>query len=426
MRGLKIEGGRPLQGKVTPVANKNALMPLIPSVVLADEPVTFHNVPRSSSVRVMLRIYRSLGGKVAYLKGNRIKMDSSGIKNHVVDEALSKLERASLMYLGPLLARLGKADLCESGGCKLGNRPVDTLLQGLYDLGAKSKPGNIYSLSTKGLVGNDDIWLQEASVTGTENLIIASVKAKGKTVIYNAACEPHVQDLCRFLVSIGAKIKGIGTNRLEIDGVKRLGGGEWTVISDHIDVAGLIVAAALTDGDVTIKNAIPEHMTQILRYLGKIGLKVQISGDSIHVPSGQQLICKPNIKGDLDKINDQPWPGYPVDLIPQAVVLAAKAGGTIRIYSVMYEAQLMFVEELAKLGGRVILSGLQSAVTMGPSRFKGAKISYTSILQCAHALLLAALGAEGTTLLYDGNQISRRYPDLVEKLNALGAQVERI
>lgn len=424
MSTYTIVGGTPISGTVTPMPNKNSIVALIPAAVLADEPVIFSNVPMSTSVRVMLRIFRKLGGKVSYLKDGSVKLDASTIHNTLVDKELAKKERASIMFLGPLVARFGEAEFGQSGGCKLGNRPVDTLLNGLVDLGAKIDPENIFHVTTNGLKGNDSIWQLESSVTGTENLIIASVKAEGRTVIYNAACEPHVQDLCNFLNSIGADIRGVGTNRLEINGVTKLRGGEWRVISDFVDIGGLIVAAAITGGELTIKDAIPEHMKHILMFYEKINLKYEINGDEIHIPAKQKLECKNNIKGDMDKINAQPWPtGFPADLIPQALVLASSATGNIKIQNMMYETQLNFVDTLNKMRAKIALTSPNQAITFGPSKFKGAVVSAPDILQAAHAVALAAFAAEGETKILNADIIDRRYPEFVQTFKKLGAKI---
>lgn len=426
MASFKIKGGIPLKGQVSSVPNKNSILKLIPACILTDETIILHNVPKSSSVRVMLRIFRNLGGKVAYLKDNVVRLNASSIDKYRIDKELAEKERASFMFLGPLLARFGKAEIGASGGCKLGNRPLDAMFQGLKSLGVKIDKKTGYKLFTKGLIGSKDIWLIEASVTGTENIILAAVKANGTTVIYNAACEPHTQDLCRFLVSIGAQIEGIGTNRLVIHGVEKLEGGEWTVIPDHIDIGGLIVAAAVTNGEILIKNAIPEHMTQILNYFKKVNLKVEIRGDDIFVPSEQKLHCKKNVKGNIDKIPDQPWPGFPVDLIPQAIILASKAKGSLKIYSVMYETQLLFVNELLKMNASLVLSNPHQVVTSGSSEFIGATIEAPNILQCAHAIVLAGLAAKGVTVIKNSDIISRRYPNIVKRFQSLGCNIKKV
>ncbi|MCA9374886.1 UDP-N-acetylglucosamine 1-carboxyvinyltransferase [Candidatus Dojkabacteria bacterium] len=426
MSAFIIEGGHPLKGTVNPMPNKNSIVALIPAAILADEPVTFHNVPKSSSVRVLLQIFRLLGGKVSYLKGGSIRLNSSAIDKYSIPKELANKERSANMFLAPLLSRFGKAEMSDMGGCKLGNRPLDTLIQGLTQLGAQVDPDNIFSLTAKELNGNPNIWQIEASVTGTESTILAAVKAKGKTVIYNAAAEPHVQDLCNFLVSIGAHIDGIGTNRLEVEGVERLGGGEWTVIPDHIDIGGLIVAAAITGGDILIKDAIPQHMKLVLQYFEKINLQYDIQDKDIHIPADQNLYCKPNVKGDMDKIIAIAWPmGFPMDLIPQAVVLASMAEGNIRVLNNMYETQLVFVEDYIKMNAKVVLADPSRVITFGPSQLKGSILSAPPVLQSAHALAIAALAAKGITKILNADIISRRYPDFVDIFSSLGASVRK-
>jgi UDP-N-acetylglucosamine 1-carboxyvinyltransferase len=426
MSSIKIIGGVPLKGEVTPMPNKNAILKLIPACVLADEPVTIYNVPKSTSVRVLLQIFKQLGGKVSYLPNNTVKLDGTTISKWAIDDDLAAKERSSFMFLGPLVSRFGKASIKDAGGCKLGNRPLDAMFLGLKGLGIKIDDDNGYRLHTNGIKGNEDIWLLEASVTGTENLILAAVKSKGRTVIYNAASEPHTQDLCNFLVSIGAEIKGIGTNKLEINGVDKLSGGEWTVPSDHIDIGGLIVAAAITGGEITIKNAIPEHMTQVINNFKKINLKVEIQGNDIFVPGNQKLICKPNFKGDMDKIKDEPWPGFPVDLIPQALILALKAEGNIRVYSNMYEVQLIeLFSELFKMNAKFTMTNPNQIITLGVSDFKGTRVNSSTILQCTHALVLAGLAAKGVTVIDNADIIYRRFPEVVQVLRGLGAKIEK-
>ncbi len=422
MSKLIIKGGKPLSGRVKPVANKNSIIKLIPATILCDEPVTIHNVPMSSSVILFIDVYKALGGKVEFLSPGTVRFDSSPINKYSVPEEFAEKERATFVFLGPLLAKFGRASISDPGGCKLGNRPLDTHFQGLKALGVNIDKESGYTLYTEGLIGND-IWLLEASVTGTENIILAAVFAEGRTTIYNAACEPHTQDLCNFLVSLGANIQGIGSNKLIIEGVKRLGGGEWTVIPDHIDIAGWIVAAAITGGDLLIENAIPEHMTQILNNFAKVNVIVEIRGKDIYVPANQKLECKLNVRGDIDKIVSEPWPGFPVDLIPQAVVLAAKGSGNIKVHSYMYESQLFFVEELQKMKASIVLADPHRVITFGPAKFHGAKVTSPSILQCAHALVLAGLSADATTTMFNADSIFRRYPEIVKTLQNLGADV---
>ena len=426
MHTIKIQGGNTISGEVNPTPNKNSVLAIIPACVLTNEEVILENVPQSSSVRIMLKIYKKIGGKVEYIDKETIKLCSKEIDSFKIDKKLAKKERASLMFLAPLLSRFGEAQVDSAEGCKLGSRPVDTLVTGLVNLGAQIDKNNIYKLTANKLKGNKKIWQLEASVTGTENLILASVLAKDTTTIYNAACEPHVQDLCNFLNSIGANITGIGTNRLVIKGVKELKGGKWSIIPDHIDIGGLIVAAAVTNGNLRIKNAIPEHMEMILKYYKKISLTYDIEGQDIIIPSNQKLKCKNNLQGYIDKIPAYPWPvGFPVDLTPQIIVLAAKAEGSIRIIQNLYENQFSFVNELIKLRANVELGDLNKVITFGPSEFRGTTVVSPSIIQGAHALLLTALAAQGTTTIENANPINRRYPQMIKTLNSLGAKIEK-
>lgn len=422
MSKLIINGGKPVSGTIKPVANKNSIIKLIPASILCDSPVTLHNVPMSSAVKIFLDVYKQLGGGITYVKPGTIILDPSTISSYKIDEALAEKERATFVFLGPLLSRFSKAEIVDPGGCKLGNRPLDTHFQGLKGLGVQVDKDTGYKLYTEGLKGSN-IWLLEASVTATENLILAAVKASGTTTIYNAACEPHTQDLCNFLVSVGAKISGIGSNKLVIEGVSSLTGGEWTVISDHIDIGGLIVGAVITGGELLIQDAIPEHMTQILNYFSKCNVVVEIRGKDIYVPANQDLRCKQNVRGDLDKIYDQPWPMFPVDLIPQALILASCSEGNMMIGSRMYESQLFFVEELLKLKGTMVLADPHRVVVLGKSKYKGTTVTSPSIIQCAHAIVLAGLAAEGTTTILNADSIFRRFPEIVKTLQGLGADV---
>jgi len=425
MSNLVIRGGARLKGEVTAQPNKNSVLKLIPATILCNDKVTITNVPRSSSVQVLLEIYESIGGKVEFLNENTICLDPRSINKTSIPDDLALKERSSLVFLGPLLARFGVASVRDSGGCKLGHRPLDTMFQGLRMLGAvidKSK-GYTAKLENKKLKGNF-IWQLEASVTGTENLIMAAVLAEGTTTIYNAACEPHTQDLCNFLNSVGASISGIGTNKLVIHGVDELKGGSWEVISDHIDIGGLIVATLITGGELTIHKAIPHHMHQILNFIAKFNCSVEIKGDSIYVPPDQQLVCLKNFKGDIDKVNDQPWPGFPADLLPQMLILAMCSEGQMRIYSYMYEIQLVeLVSQLNKMRANIFFSSPNLVVTLGKSNLIGGKVYTPSILQAAHALVLSGMVAKGDTEIVNSDILFRRFPKIVSDLQSLGVEI---
>lgn len=424
MSTIHIVGGKSLNGEVTPMPNKNSILKIIPACILAEGPVLIKNVSQSSAVRILLQIFKDLGGKVSYPQKGSVRLDGRSVKKWQIDNNLAVKERSSFLFLGPLLSKFGQAAIKDGGGCKLGNRPLDAMFKGFEDIGVTIDENNGYHMSTKGLISKS-IWLLEASVTGTENLVLAAVKTPGTTEIYNAACEPHTQDLCNFLNSIGAKISGIGTNKLVIQGVETLTGGEWRIISDHIDIGGLIVAGAITGGELRIKDAIPEHMVQVIRYFEKLNLKLKIEGQDIIVPKNQNLIALKNFKGDIDKIVDQPWPGFPPDLIPQALILSLMSEGSIRVYSNMYEVQLIeLFAELFKMNSKMILTNPNQILTLGPSKFKGTKVNASTILQCTHALILAGLAASGTTTIQDTDIIFRRFPDIISTLSSLGADIK--
>lgn len=427
MSSIKIQGGYPLKGTVKPMPNKNSILKIIPAAVLLNGPVLIHNVPKSTSVRILLQIFKQLGGKVSYPKEGSVRLDGTTINTSAIDEELAMKERSSFVFLGPLISRFGNASIKDGGGCKLGNRPLDAMFKGMVDMGVEIDKGEGYKLEAKKGLKGSNVWLLEASVTGTENLVLAAVKANGTTVIYNAACEPHTQDLCNFLNSVGAKIEGIGSNKLTITGVTELSGGEWNIPSDHIDIGGLIVMAAVTGGELLIKNAIPEHMTQVINNFAKLNLKVEVRDKDIFVPANQKLKALPNFKGDVDKIKDEPWPGFPVDLIPQALILALKAEGNIRVYSNMYEVQLIeLFAELFKMNSKMTLTNPNQIITFGPTEFKGTKVNASTILQCTHALILAGLAAKGTTIVNDADIIYRRFPEIIPTLKRLGAKIEAI
>lgn len=428
MATYKIEGGKPLSGKITPVPNKNSILKLIPAALLTDEPVILHNVPKSSDVRLMLKIVKQLGGKVTYLDdGSSVKIVAKDVNTFEIDEDLSEKAKASVMFMGPLLIRFKKAYMPMPGGCKLGTRPLDAFIDNMVQMGAKYVREKGYYLEAEHLKASK-IWSWFPSVTGTENTILLAVLIPGVTEIYNAASEPHTQDLCNMLNSMGAKISGIGSNKLIIEGVEKLTGTEWTVISDHLDVGEYIAAAAMTGGEITINNAIPEHMNLMIQFFEKIGVKVKINEDgSIFVPAKQKLECELTVRGDILDVKAFAWPFLPPDFVHIAVVAALKAKGSIIFHNSFYEYGFFFIEELAKMKAKVIMADPHRIITFGPTNFKGAHLIAPNIIQATMALFLAALSAEGTTILEDAeDSLMRRYPDLIENYVKLGARIEKL
>src|SRR3990167_8088208 len=427
MSYYRIIGGKPLKGSISPIPNKNSILKLIPAALLTEEIVTIHNVPKSTDVRLMLNIVKQLGGKVSYANGGEtIKISAKELNTYEIDPELSQKVKASVMFMAPLLHRFKKASMPIPGGCKLGTRPLDAFIDNMVQMGAKYQREKGYFLEAENLKPGK-VWSLFPSVTGTENLIMLACLIPGKTKIYNAAGEPHTQDLCNMLNSMGAKIENIGSNNLIIDGVEKLHGTEWSVIPDHLDVAAYIAATAMTGGSITIKNAVPKHMSILLQVFEKMGIKVKISENDITVSENQKLQCQLTVRGDILDIKAFNWPLLPPDFIHIAIVCALKAKGSIIFQNTFYEYGFFFIEELAKMKAKIIMADPFRVITFGPTNFKGAKVFAPNIIQATMALFLAALSAEGETILEDrDDSLLRRYPDLIEKYKSLGAQVSRI
>lgn len=427
MATYKIHGGLQLNGEITPVPNKNSILKLIPAALLTEDTVVIHNVPKSSDVRGMLKIVKQLGGRVSYFNdGSSVRINASTLNTYEIDPDLSQKFKASVMFMGPLLLRFGKAYMPIPGGCKLGTRPLDAFLENMVSLGAKYVREKGYFIEAEKLTASEiTSWFP--SVTGTENLIMMAVLVPGKTIIYNAACEPHTQDLCNFLVSMGAKIEGIGSNKLIIEGVEKLHGTEWTTISDHLDIGAYIAAAALTGSEITINNAIPNHMNLMLQVFEKVGIKVKIDSEKIIVPKNQKLICQVTARGDIFEIFALPWPGLPQDFIQILMVCALKAEGSLILHNPFQEYGMFWIEELTKMKSKIIMADPHRVITFGPTDFQAAKITAPNIIQATMALFLASLGADGVSTLVDSDDaLMRRYPDLVANFNKLGARIEKI
>ena len=427
MATYKIVGGKPLKGVIEPVPNKNSILKLIPAALLTDEPVIIRNVPKSSDVRLMLKIVKQLGGKISYLDGgSTVKIIAKDLNSYEMDPALSQKAKASVMFMGPLLVRFKKAHMPMPGGCKLGTRPLDAFIDNMVQMGAKYIREKGYYLEAEKLHATK-IWSWFPSVTGTENTIMLAVLTKGITEIYNAASEPHTQDLCNMLNAMGAKIYGIGSNKLTIEGVEKLNGVEWTVIPDHLDVGGYIAATAMTKGEITIKNAIPEHMQMIFQFFEKIGIKVKVKDNDIYIDGNQKMQCALTVRGDILDVKAFAWPFLPPDFVHVALVAALKAKGSIIFHNSFYEYAFFFVEELAKMKAKVIMADPLRVITFGPTEYKAAKLIAPNIIQATMALFLAALSAEGTTILEDSeDSLMRRYPDLVENYRKLGADIIKL
>jgi UDP-N-acetylglucosamine 1-carboxyvinyltransferase len=419
-----IEGARPLNGRIRAAGNKNGALPILAACLLTDGEVLLHNVPRILDVQTMLDLLADLGVEVEWLGENDLRVQAANVTKTELDEELCSKIRASVLLAGPLLARFGSAIVPPPGGDVIGRRRVDTHLHAFQKLGAEIEASRRFSMRTAGLVGAN-VFLDEASVTGTENAVMAATLAHGETTLGNAASEPHVQDLCRFLVELGAEIDGIGTNVLRVTGVDSLHGGEHTIAPDHIEVASFIGLGAITEGEIVIENCRPEDLVAITPVFKRLGIRMEFEGTSIRVPDGQDLLIEDDVGGHIPKIDDGPWPAFPADLTSIAVAVATQARGTVMIFEKMFENRLFFVDKLVNLGARIILCDPHRVVVTGPARLYGERMSSPDI-RAGMAMLLAALCAEGTSTIGNVREIDRGYERIDERLRALGAHIERI
>jgi UDP-N-acetylglucosamine 1-carboxyvinyltransferase len=419
-RKYLIEGNHPLNGIIKPNGNKNAALPIIAASLLTDEEVILRNIPEIEDVFVMIEIARDLGAVIKKEKNcYRIK---GTINKCVINPDLGKKIRTSILFAGPLLGRCGEVQLPPPGGDVIGRRRLDTHFLALSELGSRISIGTNFKLSTNKLVGKE-IFLDEASVTGTENALMAAVLAEGRTVILNAASEPHVQDLCKMMNSMGAGISGIGSNILTIEGVKKLHGTDFTIGTDFMEVGSLIGLAAVTNGEIEITDAQPENMRMARLAFGKLGINWETDGKSIFVPSHQEMKVTSDIGGMIPKIDDSPWPGFPPDLISIITVTATQVDGTVLVFEKMFESRMFFVDKLVSMGARITLCDPHRAVISGPSKLHGLELTSPDI-RAGMALMIASLCAEGKSTIQNVIQIERGYENLVGRLKNLGAKID--
>ncbi len=426
MNSFVIEGGRRLSGEIAVAGNKNAALPMLAATLLSDQPVRLSNVPGIRDVRTMQDALLDLGASVRDHGAGVVTVTAGTIAKTSPSAEICQKMRASFVLAGPLLARQGQVELPAPGGDKIGRRPVDTHIRAFRELGAEIevRPDKYLMRAPSGLVGAD-IFLEEMSVMATENVVMAASLAKGTSIVRNAASEPHVQDLCRMIVSMGGRIEGIGTNVLQIEGVPKLHGGQVAVGPDYLEVGSFIALAAVTGGDLLIRNARPEeHRTTASAY-GKLGVRWDVRGNDIFVPGGQELVAVEGLHGAPPRIHDAPWPGFPADLTSIALVLATQARGTTLIHEWMYESRLYWVDRLISMGARVIVCDPHRAVVTGPSKLFAQVVSSPDI-RAGMALLIAALVADGKSTIHNAQQIDRGYERIEERLRAIGAHIERI
>ena len=419
-----IEGSRPLHGRISAAGNKNGALPILAACLLTAEPVLLKNVPHIRDVETMIELLTDLGADVEWTAQNEVRVHAADVVKDELDEELCRRIRASILLAGPLLARRGRALVPPPGGDVIGRRRVDVHTDALTRLGAEIELGRRYEMRAAQLVGAR-LFLDEASVTGTENAVMAAVLARGETLIGNAASEPHVQDLCRFLVSLGARIEGIGSNLLRIEGVAQLGGGEYRIGPDHIEVASFVGLAAVTPGEIVIDDVVPDDLVAIMPEFERLGIQMQIDGTSVRVPDGRDLVIRDDLGGQIPKIEDGPWPAFPADLTSIAVAVATQARGTVLIFEKMFENRLFFVDKLVNMGARIILCDPHRAVVSGPARLYGERLTSPDI-RAGMAMLIAALCAEGVSTIGNVGEIDRGYERIDERLRALGARIERV
>ena len=435
MQAFKIKGGNKLKGTIVPQGAKNEALQIICATLLTKEEVVVDNIPNIIDVRKLINLLKSIGVEVSCLSNNKYSFKAENINLDYMSSDKFKIDgkslRGSIMIVGPLLARYGKAYIPRPGGDKIGRRRLDTHFQGLIKLGAKfsySKEEKFYGVEAKKLRGSF-ILLDEASVTGTANIIMASVLADGKTTIYNAACEPYIQQLCKLLISMGARIDGLGSNLLKITGVNELKGSNHTVLPDMIEIGSWIGLAAMTKSNIRIKNVSLENLGIIPDVFKSLGIKLIIDEDDIIVPENKDGYQIQNyIDGSILTISDSPWPGFSPDLLSIVLVVATQAKGSVLIHQKMFESRLFFVDKLIDMGAKIILCDPHRATVIGHnfnSNLKGTIMSSPDI-RAGISLLIAALSANGESIIHNIEQIDRGYERIDEKLKALGAEIERV
>lgn len=420
----KVEGGFPIQGTVAASGNKNAALPCIAASLLTEEPVILRNIPDIEDTGVMLLILQSLGASVEHIGEHSWKIIAADISKNDIPAELSKKIRASILFAGPLIARTGKAIMPPPGGDVIGRRRVDTHFLALEELGARISVEGSFTFVANKLVGAD-IFLDETSVTATENAVMAAVLAEGRTKITNAASEPHVQDLCNMLVAMGAKISGIGSNILVIDGVKKLHSVEFSIGPDFMEIGSYIGLAAATKGSITITGVRSEDLRPLRVAFGKLGIRWTIEGDCLTVAVGQELKVNTDLGGMIPKIDDSPWPGFPPDLTSIMTVVATQVEGTVLIFEKMFESRMFFVDKLISMGARITLCDPHRAVVSGPCTLHGDNLVSPDV-RAGMAMVIAAMVAHGESTISNVYQIERGYEHLVEKLQSLGARIRRV
>ncbi len=425
MEKFVIEGGAPLSGTMVPAGNKNGALPILASVILTEDEVVVRNVPRIRDVDAMLRILEAIGVQVAWRGPNEVVLCAKAVEEVQIDAELAELIRASFLLAGPLLARHRRAVMPPPGGDVIGRRRLDPHLDAFRAMGATAECGREIVLSAPRGLRPTDVFMDEPSVMATENALMAAALTPGATVIGNAACEPHVQDLARMLVKMGADIQGIGSNLLTVNGAERLHGCEHEVAPDHIEIGSFIALAGVTGGELRIKDTVPGDLHMIRLVFERLGLRTELDGVDVLVPGGQKLVVQADVGEYKSKIQDGPWPAFPADLTSIAVALATQAEGSILVHEWMFENRLIFTDKLILMGADIVMCDPHRAIVTGPRRLRGERVESPDI-RAGMAMLLAALCAQGRSEIGNIRQIDRGYERIDERLRELGARIERV
>ena len=424
MEKFIIEGGVSLSGEVTPAGNKNAALPLLAATLLTDEPIILRNIPQIQDLRVMRELIQSLGAQVEDLDATSWRVTARDLRMADLNPDLCRRIRASILIAGPLAARIGEFKLPPPGGDVIGRRRLDTHILALRALGVDVEYDRGFAFQADGLRGAEFL-MDEASVTATENAIMAAVTAKGETIIRNAASEPHVQELCYFLNLLGAQIEEVGSNTLHIHGVSKLHGGEFTIGPDYLEVISFVGAAAVTHGNVRVRNAGVKNLQMIQHVFQRLGVTWQVEGDDLIVPADQQLTIAPDLDGAIPEIKTNVWPAFPTDLISIAITVATQASGSVLFHDWMFSGRMYFTDKLVGMGARIILCDPYRCLIQGPNQLYGENLESPDI-RAGMSMLLAALAAKGQSTIRNISQIERGYQDVDHKLRALGAKIERV
>ncbi len=426
MEKFVIEGGVPLSGTIVPAGNKNAALPILAACLLTDDEVILRNVPRISDVETMLELLESLGAAVRWVGPSEVSVEAADIQSTNVDRELSERIRASFLLAGPLVARFGRAFMPPPGGDVIGRRRLDPHLDALRALGATVRHGRDIEIVAPSLgLKPCDFLMDEPSVMATENALMAAALTRGTTVIRNAASEPHVQDLARMLVAMGAPIDGIGSNVMTVHGTGALRGCTHTVAPDHIEIGSFMALAGVTGGELTVKDTVPEDLRMIRLVFDRLGLRSELQGADVIVPGGQELQIKHDAGDHTPKVQDGPWPAFPADLTSIAIALATQAAGSVIIHEWMFENRLLFTDKLQLMGAAITICDPHRAIVVGPRRLRGARVDSPDI-RAGMAMLIAALCAEGETEIGNVRHIDRGYERIDERLRDLGARISRV